>query len=90
MRACGAVGDMLYNFFDRRGRLVDHPINDRVMSIPLSTLGATPIRVLVSGGKEKVLPLIGAFNLLRPTALITDEATAALLIDEKEPAEETG
>ena len=90
LRASGAVGDMLYNFFDRRGRLVDHPINDRVMSIPLSTLGATPIRVLVSGGKEKIKPLIGAFKLLRPTALITDEATAALLIDEKEPGEKTG
>ncbi len=29
----GAVGDVLYNFFDREGRLVDHPINERVMGV---------------------------------------------------------
>ena len=90
LRARGAVGDMLYNFFDEDGRLVDHSINDRVMSVPLSMLTASPIRVLVSGGKEKIGPLIGAFKLLRPTVLITDETTAGLLINHTHVAEKKG
>jgi DNA-binding transcriptional regulator LsrR (DeoR family) len=36
--------------------------------------------VLVSGGADKVEPLIGALKLIRPTVLITDEATAKALI----------
>ncbi len=82
LRACGAVGDLLYNFFDEDGRIVDHSINKRVMSIPLSTLAAAPVRVLVAGGREKIKSLIGAFKLLRPTLVITDEATAGLLLDD--------
>lgn len=80
LRACGVVGDVLFNFFDVEGRLVDHPLNERSMSIPIPTLAATPNRVLVSGGPDKIEPIVGAFKLIRPTVLITDEATAEALI----------
>jgi len=80
LRARGAVGDVLYNFFDREGRIVNHSVNRRTMSVPIETLQATPTRVLVSGGEDKVEALIGAMELLRPTAFITDEATAASLL----------
>ena len=80
LRAKGVVGDILFNFFDIDGRLVDHPLNERSMSIAIATLVKTPKRVLVSGGPDKVEPIRGALKLLRPTALITDEATAEALI----------
>ena len=80
MRREGAVGDILYNFFDIEGRSVDHPLNSRSMSIPISSLRAAPSRVLVSGGLDKVEALVGAFALLRPTVVITDEATAEALL----------
>ena len=80
LRDCGAVGDILCHFYDREGRLVDHSINKRIMSIPLATAAKAPIRVLISGGKQKVDALIGGFKLFRPTVVITDEATAALLL----------
>ncbi len=80
LRECGAVGDILYNFFDIEGRLVDHPLNERSMSIPLTTLRAVPSRVLVSGGLDKIEAMIGAFKLLRPTVVITDEITAQALL----------
>jgi len=80
LRGCGGVGDMLFNFFDIEGRLVDHPLNERSMSIPIATIAATPTRVLVSGGPDKIEPVLGAFKLLRPTVLITDETTAEALI----------
>ncbi|WP_345814826.1 sugar-binding transcriptional regulator [Paraburkholderia sp. PREW-6R] len=72
----GAVGDVLFNFFDAHGELIDHPINQRVMSVPLDIVSKVPVRVLAAGGASKVHALAGALKLLRPTVLITDEYTA--------------
>ncbi len=80
LRDRGAVGDMLYNFFDVGGRLVDHPLNGRSMSVPPSSLRAAPLRILAAGGIEKLEAMIGAFHLLRPTMLVTDSITAEALL----------
>lgn len=85
LRDMGAVGDILYNFFDADGHLVRHPLNERSMSAPISYLQAAPVRALVSGGLDKVEALAGAFRLLRPTVLITDEVTAGALLARLEP-----
>jgi len=79
--ANGAIGDCLYNFYNSNGEIVDHPINDRVMSASLARLRETPVRVLTSGGPDKIVALRGAFPLLQPTVFITDEITAAALVD---------
>ncbi|HVE10177.1 MAG TPA: sugar-binding transcriptional regulator, partial [Paraburkholderia sp.] len=63
----GAVGDMLFNFFDANGKLVDHPINERVMSVPLDIIKKVPVRVLAAGGASKVHALAGALKLMKPT-----------------------
>ena len=74
--AAGAVGDLLYTFFDIDGRIVDHPINSRVMGIPSDSIAAAPHRILTSGGLGKVNAIVGAIRLSRPTVFITDEITA--------------
>ncbi|MCO5733457.1 sugar-binding transcriptional regulator [Rhizobium sp. SSA_523] len=79
----GAVGDVLYNFINENGEIVDHEVNSRVVSARLSRLSRTPERILVSGGAEKVLALRGAIQILRPTTLITDEQTALRLLPGK-------
>jgi DNA-binding transcriptional regulator LsrR (DeoR family) len=71
---------MLFNFFDIDGNLVDHSLNKRTMSIPIETISAAPLRVLVAGGINKVEAMLGAFKLFRPTVLITDEFTANALL----------
>ena len=76
----GAVGDMLFNFYDRDGRLVDHPVNRRIMSLPLEQLRSVPTRVLASGGNDKVDALLGAIRLADANVLITNEATARELL----------
>lgn len=76
----GAVGDILYNFIDEDGNLVDHPVNDRAISVGIDRLKRTPRRVLVSGGADKIPVLRGAIRLLEPTVFITDEATARALL----------
>ncbi|MBV8662915.1 MAG: sugar-binding transcriptional regulator, partial [Hyphomicrobiales bacterium] len=80
LRTKGVVGDLLFNFFDIEGQLVDHPFNERSMSIPVANLAKARKRILVSGGPDKVEPILGAFGLLRPSVLVTDEATAEALI----------
>ena len=77
----GAVGDMLYNFFDENGCLVKHPINGRVMSMPVERLKRVPKRVIISGGIEKVDALLGGIKLVDANVLITDEATARQLVE---------
>ncbi|MCB8881393.1 sugar-binding transcriptional regulator [Acidisoma cellulosilytica] len=78
----GAVGDLLYNFFDKDGQIIDHPINSRIMSVPIDTLVKTPRRILTSGGAAKVDAILGAMTLIKPNIFITDEITAGLLLNE--------
>lgn len=77
----GAVGDMLYNFFDKNGKVVDHPINRRVMSMPIENLKTVAKRVLISGGNDKVEALLGGMKLVNANVIITNEATARQLVD---------
>jgi DNA-binding transcriptional regulator LsrR (DeoR family) len=76
----GAVGDILYNFLDIAGNLVDHPVNERAISVKISQLRRARERVLISGGREKIDALRGAMIALKPTVLITDEVTATALL----------
>ena len=79
--ANGAVGDMLFNFYGEDGRIIDHPVNRRIMSVPIEQLRRTPVRILASGGPEKVGCILGATRLADINVLITDEATAQSLLD---------
>ena len=79
MRDNGGVGELLCNVFDRDGQVIDHPLNQRVMSVPLDAVRAAPQRVLAAGGAHKLCAIQGALKLLRPTTLVTDEATARTL-----------
>lgn len=81
--ARGAVGDLLFHFFDRNGDLVDHPVNELVMSVEVDRLRRAPVRILTSGGEEKIGALMGAMNLIRPTVLITDEESARRMLAER-------
>jgi DNA-binding transcriptional regulator LsrR (DeoR family) len=85
LKRAGAVGDLLFNFFDVQGRLVDHPINSRVMSMPVETLQGVPKKVVASGGLEKVDSLLGIIKLVGCNVLITNEATAQELLNRVRP-----
>ena len=76
----GAVGDILYNFIDQEGGIVNHEVNSRVISVKLERLRRAQERVLISGGREKLVSLRAAITTLAPTTLITDELTARALV----------
>ena len=80
LTTCGAVGDLLFHFYDIDGKVVDHEINDRIVSVDLDTLKNIPTRILASGGQNKLQAVFGALTLLKPEVLITDEYTAQGII----------
>ena len=86
MIEAGVVGDILYNFVDQDGNIVDHPVNQRSISMPLDRLSRVEQRVLLSGGREKIDILKAALRSLRPHTFITDEVTARSLVPSAEPA----
>jgi DNA-binding transcriptional regulator LsrR (DeoR family) len=80
LAASGAVGDLLGHYLDREGRLVPHPINDRVIGLAPADLARIPLAVLASGGEVKVAVIGGVLRARYVNTLITDEQTATALL----------
>lgn len=76
LRLAGAVGDVMGQFFDERGRPIEHPLNRRAIALPLDDLKRIPTVVLVAGGNHKVRSIAAALNARLATVLISDEETA--------------
>jgi len=81
LRAHGAVGDILVRFFDRDGRPLDSPLNQRVVGMSLEQLSRAERAVGIAGGKRKVEAIRGALRGRFINVLITDHFTAARLLE---------
>jgi DNA-binding transcriptional regulator LsrR (DeoR family) len=77
LRRAAAVGDVLGQFLDIRGRPVDHPINDRVIGLSLSKLSRIPMVVLAAGGPHKAGIIAAALRGGFAKVLVSDEQTIA-------------
>lgn len=82
LRARGAVGDMLGQYFDRQGECVQHPVCERTIALSLEDLRHIPRSVVVAGGPEKVEVLRAALRGRLLNILITDSLTARMLLKE--------
>ena len=74
------VGDVLCHFVDAQGRVVDHPVNERVVAVGLEDLRRVPKIVLAAGGKRKADAIRAALLATRARVLITDETAARALL----------
>ena len=83
MIRANVVGDVLYNFVDAEGVPVDHPVNERSISLPVDRLARIENKVLVSGGPDKHDIMRAALNAIKPKVLITDELTGKALLTSK-------
>jgi len=72
----GAVGDILGQFYDADGRLIDHPLNLRAIALPLNELSGIPTVVLASGGQNKIPAIAAALKARLGSVIICDEDTA--------------
>lgn len=79
--AVGAVGDLMGHFLDAHGDVIDHPVSSMVLGIDLADLNDLPNVTLAAGGVPKV-PIISAIlNRGCVDHLVTDEITAAALLE---------
>lgn len=77
----GAVGDVLSHFYDKDGNLVYTPIEDRLISTPLSTLKELTNVIGVAAGTNKADAIRAALRGKYLNILITDEDTAIKLLN---------
>jgi DNA-binding transcriptional regulator LsrR (DeoR family) len=77
----GAVGDICFRFFDKAGKPVRSPLNNRVMGIDLETLQQVDRVVGIAGGAGKVDAILGALLGRHINVLITDVNTAKKLLE---------
>jgi lsr operon transcriptional repressor len=76
----GAVGDVLGQFVDQAGCIVDHPINRRAVALAISDLKKIPSVMLASGGASKIRVMGALLSAGIVNILATDEATAERLL----------
>jgi DNA-binding transcriptional regulator LsrR (DeoR family) len=76
LRDAGAVGDVLAQFVDARGRPIDHEVNRRAIAVPLRDLSRIPTVVFAAGGRHKAHVIAAVLRSRPGSVLVCDEATA--------------
>ena len=82
LRQNGAVGDILYRFFDAEGQPVQTPLADRVTGMDHEQLRRVKRVVGIAGGARKVDAIRGALKGKLINTLITDRFTAEQLVQD--------
>ncbi|APT88804.1 hypothetical protein CFRA_05590 [Corynebacterium frankenforstense DSM 45800] len=77
-----SVGDVCLHFFDRAGRELSFPGSERTIHISTEQLLRIPRSTAIAVGAEKVLPVIVAARRGLFRSLVTDTATAELILAE--------
>lgn len=77
----GAVGNFLGYYIDRKGQVIDHRVNDRVIGLRPEFLTLIPQRIMISGGRQKVEALSALLGCRLLTGLVTDQRTARQLLE---------
>ncbi len=75
----GAVGEISYRFYDKDGKPVETPLNDRVIGISLEDLKKADRVMALAGGESKTQAIAGALKLGVIDVFVTDKFTAARL-----------
>lgn len=76
----GAVGDISLRFFDKNGKPVKTPLDDRVIGLPLEDLERVDRVIALAGGSKKTDAIAGALRVGVIDMLVTDKFTAQRLI----------
>ena len=78
----GGRGHICGYHFDAEGRIMDIPVNRRIIGIEATGFADIPDILAVAWGRDKVEPLLGAMKGRLITSLVTDEDTAMRLLSE--------
>ena len=77
----GAVGNIVGQFSDIEGNIIDCDLHKRIVAFPIEELRKMKNVIGVAGGKNKIEAILGALHGNFITVLITDEETATLIIN---------
>ncbi len=80
----GAVGVLAGRFIDARGRPVPGELEQRMIGVELDKLLGLDMGLMVSAGKDKVIPMIAAINGGYVTHVVTSVSTAEAMLKETE------
>jgi deoxyribonucleoside regulator len=81
LKDAGAVGAICGRFFDANGQECWHELDDRTIGLTLDELRRIKHKIGVGAGQEKVDGIFGALKGKLLNVLITDEDTAARLLN---------
>lgn len=81
LRQKGAVGDIVGQFYDVWGNIVDTPLHRRTVAIPLEDVKRMQNVIGIAGGLNKVEAILGALRGGYIKILITDELTALKIVE---------
>ncbi|MEN3185200.1 MAG: sugar-binding transcriptional regulator [Atribacterota bacterium] len=84
IRQKGGVGDILGQFFDLEGQILDLELHRKTIAIPLEDLRKMPNVIGLAGGPHKIEAILGALRGGFVKILITDEETARNVLERKE------
>jgi DNA-binding transcriptional regulator LsrR (DeoR family) len=82
LASAGAVGDFCGYWIGEDGRVIDHPLNRRVIGLAPDALRNVKTVILASGGMDKVTVLRAALRHGAVGILITDEQTAEAILSQ--------
>lgn len=75
----GAVGEISFRFYDKDGKPVETPLNERVIGISLEELRKADRVMALAGGESKTQAIAGALKMGIIDVFVTDKFTAARL-----------
>ncbi len=81
LRAQGAVGDVMVEFYDLDGRVLETDISPRVMGMRHEALRDARTVVAAAGGEAKVAAILGALRSGIVDVLVTDDLTARQVLE---------
>jgi DNA-binding transcriptional regulator LsrR (DeoR family) len=81
IRANGAIGDIMVEFFDLQGRIHESEIGARVMGMRQAELRKVRTVIAAAGGVVKASAILGAIRTGLIHVLVTDSATARRVIE---------
>lgn len=75
-----AVGNFLFHYFDIHGNIIDAPFYKRLICPELDVLKQIPLKICISGTREKINAIYGGMRGGFVDVLITDSDTAMALM----------
>jgi deoxyribonucleoside regulator len=81
VQACGGVGDMMVEFYDLSGRILETDFRPRVIGMREAELRNARTVVAVAAGPAKVPAILGALRTGMIHTLVTDNVTARLVLE---------